>query len=90
MLMTSADSMVAGDNVLAVELHQWGGFPISAFDLFFGIRLRAIAPDPLAITRQPQNATNFVGGSNTFSVVNIVGVMVKNRNIRPKRPTTQV
>ncbi len=64
-LVMSATGLVAGDNVLAVEVHQVAS---GSSDIFFGMRLRAVAPDPLVITRHPESITSFPLSSATFSV----------------------
>lgn len=54
-----------GDNVLAVEVHQWNS---TSPDALFGMSLTALFPEPIVITRQPVSQTNAVGTPVTFSV----------------------
>jgi len=59
-------NLLAGDNVLAVELHQ---VSIGSSDEVFGMVMAAITPTPLSITSQPTSRTNVVAETNaTFSV----------------------
>ena len=55
----------AGDNVLAVEVHNGA---TDSSDLAFGARVMLIRDTALAITSQPQSQTAAVGDSVTFSV----------------------
>jgi hypothetical protein len=55
----------AGDNVLAVEVHQASSF---SSDIAFAMSLTALLPEPLAVTRSPLSRTNVVGASATFDV----------------------
>jgi hypothetical protein len=60
----SPSSLVAGQNVLAVEIHQSG--PGSS-DISFDLQLTAIFSGPPIIVGQPASRTVVAGGSVTFS-----------------------
>jgi hypothetical protein len=64
----SAASLVAGDNVLAVEVHQQSS---TSTDVVFGLALSALVPgqSPVSITTQPISQTVTAGNSAQFSVV---------------------
>lgn len=56
----------AGDNVLAVELHQ---ATATSADVVFGLALAAAIPEPVAITRQPPSLVDAIAGQDvSFSV----------------------
>lgn len=64
----SSAPLLPGDNVLAVAVHQNTSF---SSDLYFGMRLRAVTPDPATapmITQQPSNTIIELGKSLTLSV----------------------
>lgn len=63
----NAASLVSGDNVLAVEVHQ---VTLSSTDVDFGLSVTAQVPPqtPIAISTQPANRTVNTGQSATFSV----------------------
>lgn len=60
-------SLVAGENTLAVEVHQQSA---TSSDVVFDLRLNAVIPaqTPVAITQQPTNLTVNAGQSASFSV----------------------
>jgi hypothetical protein len=64
----SAASLVAGDNVLAVEVHQQSA---TSSDVVFGLALSALIPgqSPLSIITQPTSQTVNAGATAQFSVV---------------------
>jgi hypothetical protein len=64
-LTVTPTSLVQGNNVIAVEVHQTGG---TSSDLVFGMSLTSILPSPLTITSQPQSVQATAGDSVTFSV----------------------
>jgi len=61
----AATNLLAGDNVVAAELHQNG---TASSDAVFGMRLEAAVPVALAITNQPDSITIQAGKPATFSV----------------------
>jgi len=63
----SAASLVPGENVLAVSVHQQNA---TSSDVVFGLSLTALVPPPtpIAITSQPTNLTVTTGSSAQFSV----------------------
>lgn len=63
----SAASLIAGENVLAVEVHQQSA---TSSDMVFGLSLSALVPSqtPVAITSQPTNLTVTTGSPAQFSV----------------------
>jgi Bacterial Ig-like domain len=73
----SPELLVAGDNVFAVEVHQAGPFTV---DVVFGMRLELLIPEPLVITRQPEDQVSIVepsvspaAGSPAFFRVDFTG-----------------
>ena len=65
-LTLSAASLVAGDNVLAVEVHQTS---TNSSDIVFGMTLDATVIAAPVITQQPTNQSVTQGQSATFTVV---------------------
>lgn len=64
----SSAPLLPGDNVLAVAVHQNTSF---SSDLYFGMRLRAVTPDPVvapSITQQPQDTAVENGKNGTLTV----------------------
>ncbi len=63
----SATSLVPGENVLAVGVHQQSA---TSSDVVFGLAIGAVIPsqNPIAITQQPANVATTTGGSATFTV----------------------
>jgi hypothetical protein len=63
-------NLQAGDNVLAVELHQAN---TGSSDEVFGMVMNAILPSPPLITVQPVGQTNVVGATNAILSVTATG-----------------
>ena len=63
----SAASLVSGDNVIAVEVHQQSA---TSSDVVFGLSLTALVPSqaPVSITQQPAGLTVAAGAPAQFSV----------------------
>ena len=61
-----AASLRAGDNVLAVEVHQV--VFVNNSDVAFALSLAAALPQPLVITNQPRSQTIIAGTQASFSV----------------------
>ena len=66
-LLLSTDSLVDGDNLLAVEVHQASS---SSTDIAFGMSLTYAPGAPIAITRQPESQVAVTGSGFTLSVEN--------------------
>ncbi len=66
-LTFASNSLMRGENLLAVELHQGSSF---SGDAIFGMALWAELPPPgpVQILRQPTNQTRFMGESASFEV----------------------
>ncbi len=64
-LTIPASSLQAGDNVLAVEVHQGGN---TSSDSIFAMKLVAIGPADVDITTQPQSLAVSPGSPATFTV----------------------
>lgn len=63
-------SLIAGDNVLAVELHQSA---TSSSDDVFGMTMFAVLPNAPVITNQPIGQTNVIGATNVLLSVGAIG-----------------